>query len=176
MDELIYLRRPRPAAGEFVGAHAALAEGIALDSWREGDDADVIRALEASYIGTLDCPELCGLRSVEDVLASHRATGAWEPGLWWVIREAGVAQGVMLFNPSPEQQAVELVYLGLGPALRGRGLAGPLLRVGLSALVGRGEKTVACAVDARNVPARKLYERAGFAEFGRRVALIRGLG
>ncbi len=176
LDELIYLRRPRPAVGEFGAAYGDLPEGLSLTTWREGDDGDVKRALEDSYIGTLDCPELCGVRSTDDVLESHRATGRWEPGLWWVIREGGAARGVMLFNPCPEQQSIELVYFGLGPGLRGRGLARQLLRIGLASLERRTEKTVTCAVDARNLPARKLYERAGFTEFGRRVAMIRVVG
>lgn len=176
LDEMIYLRRPRPAVGEFVADAAGLGEGLSVSTWGEGDDADVKAALEKSYEGTLDCPELCGLRSTDDVLSSHRQTGKWDPSCWWVIRNGAEAVGVMLFNPCPDQSSVELVYFGLGVRLRGRGLGERLLRIGLAGLERRRETTVTCAVDARNTPARRLYERLGFTEFGRRVALVRALG
>lgn len=177
LDELLYLRRPRPAPAEFDPAAEAarLPDAVTLTTWSPGDDAALESALEASYIDTLDCPELCGLRPLTDVIASHRATGQWDPRLWWIVREHGTPRGAVLFNPCPDQSSIELVYLGLGPTLRGRGLASALLRIGLSALARREEAAVTCAVDARNTPARRLYERAGFVEFGRRVALVRAL-
>jgi RimJ/RimL family protein N-acetyltransferase len=175
LDELIYMRRPRPATGEFVPNVGALPASMSVTTWSPGDDEAIKVALEKSYVGTLDCPELCGMRSTDDVLASHRQTGTWDPRCWWVIREGETPVGAMLFNPCPEQESIELVYFGLDPSLRGKGVAGTLLRIGLNGLVGRAELTVACAVDARNAPARKLYERAGFSEFGRRVAMVRGV-
>jgi ribosomal protein S18 acetylase RimI-like enzyme len=82
----------------------------------------------------------------------------------------------MLFSPSPGTGTLELVYLGLSPMLRGRGLGGRLLAFGLSHLVWREEGTVTCAVDQRNTPACRLYERFGFVRFEERIALVRGLG
>jgi len=174
LDELIYLRRPRPAPREFdTGALvAALPPGVELRAWSQGDDDDVVEALDKSYAGTLDCPELCGLRDTRDVLASHRNTGAWDPRYWWIIRDRGSPEGMMLFNPCPEQDSIELVYCGLSPGLRGRGLGLLLMRIGLGSLSARPEACVACAVDARNTPARRMYEKLGFSEFDRRTALI----
>lgn len=174
LDELLYLRRPRPRPDEFA-RDATLPESVAVRAWRPGDDPAIAAALEASYVGTMDCPELCGLRTMEDVLASHRATGSWEPSHWWLISDGEHPSGALLFNPCPEQDSVELVYFGLAPALRGRGLASAILSRGLAALSQRRETTVACAVDARNTPARRLYERFGFIPFGRRAALVRAL-
>lgn len=174
LGELLYLRRPRPASGEFPASmNQQLPASIEVSTWQPGDDPAVTAALEKSYIDTLDCPELCGVRSMSDVLASHRATGRWDPRHWWVIRENGVAHGAMLFNPCPEQNSVELVYFGLSPELRGRALAAPLLAIGLASLAPRTETIVTCAVDARNTPARKLYERFGFTQFGRRRAMVK---
>jgi len=69
--------------------------------------------------------------------------------------------------------SVELVYLGLVPEARGRGLGRRLLEHGLALLKGRSERAVVLAVDERNTPAMKLYREAGFRPSLRRVAFIR---
>ena len=89
---------------------------------------ELLEALESSYQDTLDCPELCGLRETPDVLDSHRSTGVFDPALWWMVHVNGQARGCALFNRCPEQRTIELVYLGLSPELRGRGLGKWLLR------------------------------------------------
>jgi ribosomal protein S18 acetylase RimI-like enzyme len=66
------------------------------------------------------------------------------------------------------------VYLGLGQSLRGKGLGRTLLPYCMA----RARSVVpgwpvTCAVDERNVPALRLYERLGFTVFGRRRALVR---
>ena len=135
----------------------------------------LIEALDRSYEQTLDCPELCGMRRTEDVLESHLHSGQFDPSLWWLVFQDGRAEGCMLFGVFREQSSAELVYVGLSPALRGRGLGEWLLRMALgrvSRAVGpRG--TVTCAVDERNEPAAGLYRRLGFAQIAQRVALVR---
>lgn len=172
---LLYLIRDIPRSGEMESVQD-WPEGVRVRRYRHGDDPALIRALDMTYEGTLDCPELCGLRRTEDVLASHRAAGEWDPALWWVVERAGRIEGMMLFNPSHEMDAVELVYVGLAPALRGKGLGHRLLRHGLSWLPGLSLSRVTCAVDERNEPARRVYRRLGFVEATRRVALVRPAG
>lgn len=169
--ELAYLSRPRPGP-EFDGP-VAWGDGVVVRGWRDGDDETIADALERTYEGTLDCPDLCGMRDPQDVVASHRATGVFDPNLWWLIELEGRCEGVMLFNPCPAQSMVELVYLGLSPVLRGRGLGMRLMRFGLSRLSRRGEREVSCAVDLRNTPAMRLYAGFGFKETSRRRALVR---
>jgi len=134
------------------------------------------QALEASYIDTLDCPELCGMRSTDDVIDSHRASGQWDPDLWWVLVENGSPRGCMLLSGTPGLDAIELVYLGLAPEARGRGYGRKLLDLGMNSAALRGYGAMTCAVDLRNTPALRLYEQAGFRPFSRRVALVRRLG
>jgi len=130
-------------------------------------------ALERSYIDTLDCPGLCGLRATRDVIESHRATGVWDPGLWFVLEHAREGpMGALLLNPSPENGGVELVYLGLAPGARGQGIARELLAHGIAASARTGLPSLTCAVDRGNTPAMRLYERFGFVERGRRVAFV----
>lgn len=171
VGELLYLRRdwsnvPAQAASP------ALPAGVTIENWRPGLDDDLACALERSYIDTLDCPELCGLRDSCDVIESHRATGEFDPTLWWIVRHNQQPAGALLLNPSPPLDHTELVYLGLAPELRRQGLASTLLRMGIASIADRKSRTIACAVDSRNIPARKLYEREGFREFSRRCAFV----
>ena len=141
-------------------------------------DEAVVAALEATYEGTLDCPELCGLRSPEDVLASHKSVGDFNPALWWLVLLDGRPAGCSLFNVNPPLSSAELVYFGLAPSLRGRGLSSPLLSVSMSAACARtsgapsGVRSVLCAVDLRNTPALRLYRRAGFERTQVRIPMI----
>lgn len=181
VGDLAYLRRPlerRPKPASPGPLAPTWPEGVSVRQvTRLGDGAAdqalLIAALERSYEETLDCPELCGLRQTRDVLASHRSTGAWDPSLWWIVFLHDEPHGCMLFNLCPEQQSVELVYLGLSPAARGRRIGSKLLAMGLEHLRGQPATEVACAVDRRNTPALRLYESAGFREFTGRVALVK---
>jgi len=62
----------------------------------------------------------------------------------------------------------EILSVAIAPARRGRGLSRPLLDFHLRNLAGRGARAVFLEVDEHNEPARRLYERAGFHQVGRR--------
>ncbi len=185
VGDLSYMKRPISGpiradatmdSGDAWPADIALERADTLGGRRNSDPL-FTAALDASYADTLDCPELCGLRDTTDVLESHRATGAFDPKLWWLLRKDNEPVGCMLLNRCPEQRTVELVYLGLAPRVRGRGLAGMLLARGITEL----QRTnpgwqLTCAVDDRNTPARSLYTRHGFAAFSRRTAMVKPLG
>lgn len=133
---------------------------------------DVMMCLDESYEGTLDCPELRGLRKTRDILAGHRATGAFEPECWTLMYIDDAPAGVLFLNPSPGSRSIELVYLGLAPPARGQGYGRLLLRHGLSLIAGRRERLISLAVDERNAPALSLYMSEGFKRALRRLALI----
>lgn len=173
---LSYLRRPPTPIENPPSPDSGWPEGISVERASPIDDTDLALALERSYEKTLDCPELCGMRATRDVIASHRATGVWDPELWWLVRDHGAPVGAALLSPSPSQQHSELVYMGLAPGARGRGVASRLLSLGLHRTLARYAFPVTCAVDERNLPAQKLYERAGFAAFERRIAFVRPIG
>ncbi len=174
VGDLVYMRRPfsEPLGGgdQHWPTGVAVRPVVSL----EADRAVLIEALDRTYRDTLDCPELCGLRDTADVLESHRATGIFDPKLWWLATLEGRPHGCILLARAPEHRSVELVYLGLSPELRGRGVGSRLLHLGLSrVLAGPEADSIACAVDQRNGPALRLYQRFGFREFGKRVALVR---
>jgi [ribosomal protein S18]-alanine N-acetyltransferase len=62
----------------------------------------------------------------------------------------------------------EILSVAIDPVYRGRGLSRDLLLTHLGHLAGRGVRTIFLEVEENNQPARKLYERAGFAIVGRR--------
>ena len=199
LGDLAYLRRvgPAPSAASVgvlppeVEVHS-VASLLARGWVPERIEAALLLALERSYIDTLDCPELCGLRSVADVLASHRSVGRYDPAFWWLVLASGRAEGCMLMSVCPEHESVELVYLGLSPVLRGRGLGARLLAGGLRVVLGGaaeafgdgqgsaslpgrcvvGTGGVTCAVDTRNAPAMRLYRAAGFQRFAVRIPMV----
>ena len=204
LGELVYMRRGLPKSGPGRALDQAgnpvWPEGLRVRSIkeleREGQtraqiDAWLGEALDRSYVDTQDCPELCGMRAMADVLDSHRCVGVFDPSLWWLVFDRQQrAMACLLLTACPEQDSVELVYLGLAPEVRGRGLGSMLLLFGLRRLydgpmattpmgastriAGTGGMT--CAVDSRNASAVKLYRRAGFERFGVRVPYVRPLG
>lgn len=62
----------------------------------------------------------------------------------------------------------EILSVAVTDARRGRGIARRLLGLHLGRLAGLGVRSVFLEVDENNVPALRLYRRAGFREVGRR--------
>jgi ribosomal-protein-alanine N-acetyltransferase len=62
----------------------------------------------------------------------------------------------------------EILSVAVVSSKRGKGLARRLLDLNLRRLAGLGARTVFLEVDESNVPARRLYRRAGFRDVGRR--------
>jgi len=120
------------------------------------------RVIEATYADSLDCPELTGLRPIEDVLASHRASGPFDPRLWELAYVQGVDAGCLLLTRVPGVPALEVVYMGVVAAQRRRGIGALLLRRALQQARQRGIERVTLVVDERNRPARRLYDRFSF--------------
>lgn len=131
--------------------------------------------LLATYRGTLDCPELNGVRPLEDVLAGHRAQGRFDPARWWLACEGDDPAGVLLTNASFEGDSWELVYMGVTPGHRRRGLGRQLVRKALFEALCAGASELTLSVDERNSFARRLYESVGFEAFDRRDVFLAGL-
>jgi mycothiol synthase len=144
------------------------------------------QAITASYHQSLDCPSLAGLRDIEDVIQGHRAAGGpaadgeFDARLWRVLLQRQpapqppAARGVILLCRIDPSETLELVYLGLAPEVRRRGLGAILLRHALADAAAE-RRRLSLAVDSRNVPALTLYYRHGFQKVGEKVAMIRDL-
>lgn len=153
-------------------------EDVTLQPWRRGDPV-LLRILDSTYVDTLDCPGLCGLRRTEDILEGHLASARYEAPLWTLLRIEERPAGALLLSPSHRSsdglggEECELVYLGLAPWARGRGLGRLLLQHGLAQLSRRAERRITLAVDRANGPAVALYSSMGFTPGAARLALIK---
>ena len=133
------------------------------------------RTILASYQQSLDCPALNGKRDINDIVSGHRATGAFDPQLWFVLCEADEPLAVLLLSRVPHADMIELVYLGIPPAQRGRGFGDLLMRHAAAIVSASRFSRLSLAVDAGNLPAMKLYWRHGLQAIGRKLALLRDL-
>ena len=150
--------------------------GVRLIPYTEATHDLFGRAIIGSYEGSLDCPALNGLREVDDILAGHMASGTFDPSLWFALIDVqSEPLGVLCLSESMRGDAMELVYLGLLPAARGRRLGEFLMRHAIATASARGQERLSLAVDSRNTPALKLYYRHGMSRIGTKLALLRDL-
>ena len=158
----------------------AVAPAVPRFSWRslaETSTAAFAEILRATYIDSLDLPELEGLRALGDVLESHRAGGGFDPDRWHLGRLATEPQAaaLVLLSSPPDHDAWEIAYLGLTPPARGRGLGRAALAFALDRARPHSPR-LELAVDVRNHPAGRLYRAAGFTPFDRRSVHVAPLG
>jgi ribosomal protein S18 acetylase RimI-like enzyme len=172
MAELLYLQcTPRKDA-----ALPTLPAPLHWKTYSQENHKYFAAAIPASYRESLDCPGLTGRRDIEDVITGHKASGQFNPKLWFALCEGETALGVLLLSPTGVgEAAVELVYLGLTPEARGRGLGVIMMKQALGTVIAEKFSRLTLAVDARNVPALKLYYRHGMDRLTSRLALIRDL-
>jgi ribosomal protein S18 acetylase RimI-like enzyme len=170
--ELLYLqadvRRTFPAP--------QLPEGFDWLSYSPAAHETFASTIVQTYRDSLDCPGLNGLRDIEDVIVGHKASGvAFDPSWWFVLRERGEPRAVLLLARTAQAETAELVYLGLVPAARGRGLGDVVMRQALHVVSSSGSSRagLALAVDAHNAPALRLYHRHGLRRIGSKLAMMR---
>lgn len=129
--------------------------------------------VERTYIDSRDCPQLDGVRAIDDVLAGYRATGQFDPDRWLIAVENGRDVGCLLLADHPHDDQWELVYLGVTPEFRGRGYGSALTHHALSMARRASRARVVLAVDAANRPAIEIYRRSGFETWERRAIYLR---
>jgi ribosomal protein S18 acetylase RimI-like enzyme len=135
---------------------------------RESRDRETFAALVATtYDGSLDIPELNGAWSMADVFAGYDCDAATDPSEWWVAVEAGRERGCLIVRRWADLAAHEILYLGVAPTGRRRGVGAWLCGQAAILAAAAGSGSLFLSVDARNEPALSLYRSAGFAEIGR---------
>ena len=126
------------------------------------------RTILSTYRESLDCPKLTGLRPINDTIATHKHTGTFRPRTWRLAIAEGKPTGVVLV--SENQGRGDLVYLGVVPEARRRGIGRAVMDRAIRDTAEVGLPQMGLAVDVSNIPAMRLYERAGFREIRRRLA------
>jgi ribosomal protein S18 acetylase RimI-like enzyme len=169
--ELIYLQGTVKRA-----QYPAVPKDMSWSVYSPQTHADFATTIVVSYRQSLDCPGLNGVRDIEDVLAGHKSSGKFDPRYWFLLRERGQGIGAILVSRLPLTDSAELVYLGLAPEARRRGLAALMMQQALAATVQMGASRLSLAVDSQNVPALKLYYRFGLAKAASKIAMMRELG
>ncbi len=137
-------------------------------SLAEVDRGQFQRVLMNSYQDSLDCPELNGVRGIEEVMAGHKAQGRHDPDHWWLVLAGAEAIGVAITTVLPETGDWDLSYLGIVPGARRRGFGREIVIHVLLEARAAGVSHVSLCVDGRNGPALQLYEALGFQLFDRR--------
>lgn len=137
------------------------------------DDSVLFRqTLQCTYEGTRDCPEINGVRSIEEVIEGHRAQGAFDPERWWLVRDNERPVGVLLLTEILESGDWEVAYMGVAPEVRRRGFGREMLLHALCEARAAEAPAVTLSVDARNQPAWDLYRSLGFEPYDQRVVYL----
>jgi GNAT superfamily N-acetyltransferase len=125
-------------------------------------EATLAEIIKASYRQSMDCPALEGVRQIGDVIAGHKASGVYRPESWWIASWSGAPAGCLLLNDNPISGAADVVYLGVTPEFRGRGLGRAMLQHAANDIRRRGYGNMTLAVDAANPYALAIYQSVGF--------------
>ena len=168
LTDLIYFYhhgRPSPLV-------LALPDGLRWQSYDAASHELFKSVIARTYQDSLDCPELESIRDMEDVIACHKAAGAFVPRWWKVLFLNDQPVGALILSPLKNNPSMDLTYMGLCPEARGRGLGNILLSEAFQCARQCRCQGVTLAVDSRNHPAYRLYERFGFTEIFRRSVLL----
>jgi ribosomal protein S18 acetylase RimI-like enzyme len=168
LTQLIYLQR----AARYPVFDPPGSEEASWIRYSRHLHANFAKMIRATYEDSQDCPELADLRPVEAVIASHKAAGEFNPALWEIALIDGEHAGCVLLAPLGHGSLLELVYMGVVPGWRRRGVGRLLLRRALAHCDALGIDRLTAAVDARNHTARQLYSRFGFRPMAAREAYI----
>lgn len=167
LAELVYMELDVSAPGGFPPP-----AGVQWRTHAEFAPSELVELIGATYKDSLDCPKLVGRRNVLDVIASHRSSGRFRPESWYIVDAEGVPAGCVLVNALNDECALDVVYMGVRPAFRGRGLGRAMMQLAAWSAHRSGVRALSLAVDSRNCYAKRLYDSMGFVCTRRRIAMV----
>jgi ribosomal protein S18 acetylase RimI-like enzyme len=168
LAELIYLQREVKK----IVSLPPLPPSIQMVNYSPELHGQFVQTIARSYEQSLDCPGLSGMRDMEDVVTGHKGV-EFNPDIWFLMLIDGQPAGVLLMGTATHANALELVYLGLVPEARGKGLGDILVNLALLTVYRQNRSDLTLAVDSRNTPATRLYYRHGLKKVGTRAALVK---
>ncbi|MDZ4781089.1 MAG: GNAT family N-acetyltransferase [Planctomycetia bacterium] len=135
--------------------------------------AILAEVIEQSYLETLDCPTLNGVRTTPEVLEGYREIGEHWPDAWLIAWRDDRPIGCLILADHPAANQCELVYMGLIPEARGQGLSGQFVAQAKHLARERSRARLVLAVDLQNAPALRLYANQGFDAWDERDVFVR---
>jgi ribosomal protein S18 acetylase RimI-like enzyme len=133
----------------------------------------LVRVIERTYDGTLDCAALNGTRHMDDVMTGYQSTGVFRPENWLIVHSGDDDVGALLLADHPSVRHWELVYMGLVPKARGRGWGRQITQHAQALARAAGVERIVLAADAANEPALRMYRSVGFEAWDRRTVFVR---
>jgi GNAT superfamily N-acetyltransferase len=125
-----------------------------------------------TYEQSLDCPEVNDVRTIDEVIAGHKAQGEFSPERWHLAMAGGEPIGVLMMTLLPESGHWDLSYVGVVPPARGQGFGKELVCKALVDYRAALVPQLTLSVDARNEPAWKLYGDLGFERYDAREVFL----
>ena len=135
---------------------------LRFQSYGQSDTNEFRHTLERTYEGTLDCPELNGIRGMDEIIAGHLSQGRHDPDQWWLAFDGAEPVAVLLLTEIPEWRGWDLSYLGVVASRRGKGIGRQLTQKALWDARQAGQSKLTLSVDNRNRSAQRLYVNLGF--------------
>ena len=164
--ELMYLYR------DLLG-YSGSPKGLQFIPHAGDHSARLAAILQSTYAGTKDCPALDGIRPLDEVIDGYRAQGEYLPEHWYLVNDGSADVGALIVAYHRGVENCELVYMGVTPQARGRGLGKQIVQFALNASATIGAKRLVLAVDSANSPALKVYGDLNFLPWDRRVVYAR---
>ncbi len=148
-------------------------EDLVWRNYKQFTEVELGEVISKTYVDSMDCPALRGVREMPDVIAGHKCSGVFCPEAWWIVAGDDQAPaGCILVNDSIRAPSADIVYMGVVPESRRQGLAAAMLEQAVAGASERNCEKISVAVDARNDYAIRVYEQSGFVEVHRRLAYV----
>jgi ribosomal protein S18 acetylase RimI-like enzyme len=171
IGDLLYLAATLDQDHELLSAPPRVA--IELVRHSPADVDRWIPLIDQTYLQTLDCPAVDGLRPTRDVLAGYLDIGRPRNDWWFIVQYEGRDVGCLILADHHPAQHAELVYMGLIPDVRGRGWGVFLAQEARRIAAQSGAEQIVLSVDAANTPALRHYQSAGFRFWEQRTILVK---
>jgi len=128
-----------------------------------------------TFIDTRDCARLSDFRTAEEIVQGYLESPTFNPAMASLLQVQDQWAGCLILStycnselptgdPTTEQGVIELAYMGLVPAFRGRGLGRVLLAETIATSRAAGASRIVLAVDRENHPAVAIYRDLGWEE------------
>jgi ribosomal protein S18 acetylase RimI-like enzyme len=168
LADLLYL-----ACVKDVFPKKPMAAPLKFEAYASENHGRMARIADATYQETLDCPKLNDTRHIDDVLEGYQAAGEFSTSQWFIVIYEKSDVGCLLLTDHPQFENMELAYMGVIPAFRGRGWGADIARQAQWIAGQAGRQRLVLAVDASNRPALAMYKSAGFQTWDRRLIYYR---